>query len=122
MQAQPLILTVERNPRNLELLNKFLTDKGFRTVGASSIEELDQRLTETEPIALALVDLAGFDKRIWERCDQLRQSGIPFLVISPQPATGAQRTGLAHGASGVLVKPLVVKELVGMIQNLMRTS
>ncbi len=121
MEAQPLILTVERNPRNLELLNKFLTEKGFRTVGASNIEELDRRLGETESIGLALVDLAGFDKGIWERCDQLRQSGIPFLVISPQPSPGTQRAGLAHGASGVLVKPLVVKELVGMIRNLMRT-
>ena len=121
MHAQPLILTVERNLRNLELLNKFLSDKGFRTVSAANIDDLDQRLMETEPIALALVDLAGFDKRIWERCNQLRQSGVPFLVISPQPSPGAQQAGLAHGASGVLVKPLVVKDLVGMIQNLMRT-
>jgi DNA-binding response OmpR family regulator len=121
VQAQPLILTVERNLRNLELLNKFLTDKGFRTVSAGNIEELDQKLLETEPIALALVDLAGFDKGIWERCNQLRQSGIPFLVISPQTSAGTQRAGLAHGASGVLVKPLIVKELVAIIQNLMRT-
>ncbi len=121
MQAPPLILTVERNLRNLELLNKFLTDNGFRTVSAANMEELDQRLLGSDPIALALVDLAGFDKGIWERCDRLRQSGIPFLVISPQPSPGTQRTGLAHGASGILVKPLVVKELVGMIQNLMRT-
>ena len=121
MEAQPLILTVERNLRNLELLNKFLADKGFRTVSAASIEELDQRLTETEPIALALVDLAGFGKDLWDRCGQLRHSGVPFLVISPQPASSAQRAGLAHGASGVLVKPVVVKDLVGMIRNLMRT-
>ena len=121
MQAEPLILTVERNLRNLELLNKFLTDNGFRTRSASSMEELDAALQQDEPAALALVDLAGFGKDIWERCDQMRQSAIPFLVISPAAVPRAQQAGLDHGASGVLVKPLVVKELVGMIQNLMRT-
>jgi len=119
MSDQPLILAVDHNRRNLELLTQFLEREDYRARGATSLEELDQVLDGTEEIALALLDLAGFDRSIWERCERLRKAEIPFLVISPQQSAAVQQESLAHGARSVLVKPLAVKELLGLIRNLL---
>jgi DNA-binding response OmpR family regulator len=115
----PEILTVDHNYRNLELLHRLLGRQGYPTRTACDLEQFDRALAEPEGIALALVDVAGFDRRIWERCRALRGQRIPFLVFSPQRSTAIQREGLAHGAHGVLVKPLTVRNLLDVIDGLL---
>lgn len=46
MKQKPLILTVDRNRRNLELLAQFLDQEGYQSFGVSSIDEFQQALTE----------------------------------------------------------------------------
>jgi len=121
MAATPCILALNHNRRNLELLGELLDKSGFTMHPANSLEDLDAALAEGIDISLALLDLAGFDSGIWERCDNLRKSGIPFLVISPKPGPALHRAGLSRGAKGVLVKPVSSKALLGMIQALVTT-
>jgi DNA-binding response OmpR family regulator len=111
-------LTVDRNRRNLELLERFLGAAGYRTCAAATLVELDAVLIAPDPIALVLVDLAGFDRGVWDRCEQLRVAGIPFVVLSPLQSAAIQQRSLAHGARGVLIKLVVVKELLGVIGSL----
>lgn len=115
------ILVVNRLPRNLQLLAEFLGKEGYTTLTAATYEELDQVLRQTQqtPIDGALVDIAGYDSGIWMRCEQLRSAKIPFLVVSPQQSAAIQQAGLAHGARSVMVKPLVIKELIGVIQSIL---
>ncbi len=113
------ILLVNHLPRNLQLLAEFLGKEGYTTVSASTYEELDQVLRQHTPIHGALVDIAGYDARIWMRCEELRAAKIPFLVVSPQQSAAIQQAGLAHGARSVMVKPLVVKELIGVIKSIL---
>lgn len=115
------ILVVNRLPRNLQLLSDYLGQEGYTTLSASSYEELDQVLSQTEQIHIdgALVDIAGYDSAIWTRCEQLRSAKIPFLVVSPQQSAAIQQAGMAHGARGVMVKPLVIKELIGVIKSIL---
>jgi DNA-binding response OmpR family regulator len=120
MPDSPCILALDHNRRNLELLAQFLGQAGFKVHPVGSLEDLDGALAEGIEVSLALLDLAGFDSRIWERCDQLRQRGIPFLVISPKPGPALQRAGLSRGAKGVLVKPLSSQALLGMIRMLVK--
>ena len=65
-----------------------------------------------------LLDLTGFDKDMWDRCERMRSLEIPFLVISPNPSQRAQQQGLASGAEEVLVKPLEMKELLALVRSL----
>lgn len=118
MEGKKTILVVSHNRRNLQLLVQFLEKAGYQTRGVNSLEELDQSLEKKETIDLALLDLAGFDRSIWERCERLRTANISFLVISPKQSAIVQQSSLAAGARGVLVKPLVVKELLGLIRSL----
>jgi len=102
MKAISMILAVDRNHRNLELLSQFLGREGYQTRPAAT-----------------LVDIAGFDRAIWERCEGLRHHKIPFLVLSPRQSAAVQQASLTHGARGVLIKPLVVRELLGLIHSLL---
>jgi DNA-binding response OmpR family regulator len=119
MTDQSIILAVDHNPRNLELLSQFLGQSGYQILTAASLEEFDAALAKVEEIGLALVDIAGFDIRIWERCEQLRDRDTPLLVISGRQSAAIQEASLAHGAQGVLIKPLMVKELLGIIRGLL---
>jgi hypothetical protein len=47
---------------------------------------------DADDIGLALIDIAGFERSIWERCEGLRAKQIPFLVLSPEQSTGLQQT------------------------------
>jgi DNA-binding response OmpR family regulator len=122
MKAAPLILAVDRNRRNVELLGQFLGKEGYQLHPATTLDDFDHALADIDEIGLALVDIAGFDRSIWERCEGLRAKKIPFLVISPKQSTALQQASLTHGARGVMVKPLVVKELLGMVRSLLETE
>ena len=118
MTQQSLILAVDRNRRNLELLTQFLGKEGYETIAASSFDEIEQALSDNE-VKLVLLDISGFNSSIWNLCEQLQGEQIPFLIISPKQSVAIQQESLAHGARSILVKPLIVKQLLGLIQSLL---
>jgi DNA-binding response OmpR family regulator len=65
------------------------------------------------------VDITGFDRSIWERCELLRNQSIPMIVISPKQSATIRQETLAHGADSLLVKPVVTRELLGVIRHLL---
>ena len=113
----PLILIVDNNRSNLEQLAQQLEEEGYVTIGASSLEEMDSAIEAQKNIKLAMLDLAGFDDSIWERCDRMHDAKIPFIVIMPQRSPSMQRDSMKHGANGLLVKPLGIKELIEHIHT-----
>ncbi len=119
MPDRPVVLALDRNRRNLELLTEFLNREGIDVRATMSIEELDQAIEEADTVSVALLDLAGFDRSIWARCERLQEAGIPFLVISPRQSVQLYQDGLSRGARAVLVKPLGARELIALIRGLM---
>lgn len=115
------ILLAGRNAQNLKLLGEVLEEEGYNPLSASSTEGLDAVLDEgTEP-DLVLIDVEGFGTSIWERCERLKQSNVPFFVIFPREKEKLQKEGARHGASGVLNKPLVREELLGLVSGLLES-
>jgi CheY-like chemotaxis protein len=119
MTEKSVILIVGSNRANLELMGRQFGQEGYDTVSAISLEELDQVINRKLPIIISLIDLAGFDQLIWERCDELRKTKIPFIVISPHRSPTIQRDSMKHGASGLLVKPLGIKNLMEYVHTLL---
>ena len=117
--AARTLLLVNRLPRNLQLLADFLAKEGYLTISAATYEEIDRVLANLPPLAGALVDITGFDVEVWARCEQLRAAKIPFLVVSPRQSAAIEHASFSHGAKGVMVKPLVVKELIGVIRSIL---
>jgi DNA-binding response OmpR family regulator len=115
--SKPVILALNRNQRNLDILIKILGEEGYHVVGVLSPEELDKEVEIQETINLVLMDISGFNRSIWDSCERLRVMEIPFLVLSPQHHHAVEKQSRMHGAHGVLVKPLVVKELLLLIKS-----
>jgi len=119
-QTPARILLLNHNLRNLQLLAEYLGKEGFQTLSAQDLAQFDRALADqSTPIAAALVDIGGFDAEVWQRCELLRAAKIPFLVISPKQSAAIQQASLTHGAKGVMVKPLVIKELAALIQGVL---
>ena len=117
---KPVILTINRNRRNLELLAEHLGKEGYQVFGVDSYELFDRALDDdTVGIDAALVDIVGFDTHIWLRCERLRDCNVPFMVISPKLSVAIQQESLSHGARVVMIKPLVIKEFVKIMQRLL---
>ena len=122
MSTRP-ILAVARNPHNLALLAEFLNGAGYQTFAANGLDACERFLMEPNGIGLALVDVSGFGGGVWDHCDQLTAKGIPLVVIaSARTASLALSKGIAHGARGVLTKPLRVKELLETVRNVLQPA
>lgn len=119
MMRSKIILTVDHNARNLELLGDFLQKQGYQARPATTLEQFGAILDGDSDLGLALVDISGFDRHIWEYCERLAEQNIPFIVISPRQAAAIREEGRSHGAHDVLVKPLVVQELTALISSLL---
>jgi CheY-like chemotaxis protein len=119
MADKPVILTVGSNRTNLELLSEQLGREGYDPLTAASLEELDEAIKEKGKLALSLIDLSGFDQRLWMRCEELRKAKVPFILISPQRSPTVQRDSMKHGASGLLVKPVGIRALMEYIHTLL---
>jgi CheY-like chemotaxis protein len=116
----PRVVAVGRNRRNLELIAEVLSGEGVPTGTANGLEAFDQMLENAQGLELVLIDLAGFDQRIWERTERLRRMGVPFLVFSAGPrAAWEEKEGLSRGALTVLRKPLGKRELIRIVQGLL---
>jgi DNA-binding response OmpR family regulator len=118
MKKKNVILIVGSNRAELELLSPQIVKEGCGTFIAAGLEELDGAI-ERSGFTLALIDLTGFNRTIWQRCQALHQARIPFIIISPQRSPLVQKESLKHGASGLLVKPLGIKELIEYMHTLL---
>ncbi len=117
------VLILDHNTQNLTLLDQFLQKAGYNTIAVTTLDDLRQVLNndfKSHPILLALLDIAGFDKTIWGPIEDIHTRGIPFLIISAGSANRSmiQREGADRGAAGVLIKPLIGKELLHLIKQL----
>jgi len=119
MNGKAVILAVDSSRNSLGLLSQQLGQAGYDTVSATSLEQFDQAIRGKGKIALALIDVSGFDHNIWERCDELRKAELPFIVISPHRSPAVQRESMEHGASGLLIKPLDFKDLMEHIDSVL---
>ncbi|WP_293125154.1 response regulator [Microcoleus sp. bin38.metabat.b11b12b14.051] len=119
MTTNSIILAVDRNQRNLELVAQFLHKEGYQTLGACSLEDVARAIGEPARIGMALVDISGFDRQIWDCCEQLRNHQIPFLILSPKQSAAIQHESFSRGARSMLVKPLIVKDLLSIVRSLL---
>jgi DNA-binding response OmpR family regulator len=114
------ILLVVKLTANLAMLADTLSRHGYATEHVETLEALDYYLEQGAYPTLAMIDISGFDPSIWARCSRLAQGSTPFLVISPRESPVLRRESLSCGASGVLIKPLGIRNLlesIGLLAN-----
>lgn len=116
MSDEPHLLTVNQNERNNELLSEFLESEGYRVSCAHTIDEVDDAI-ETATFDVSLFDVDGFPPAVWARCEDLRSTRTPLLVISLQPQR-AERTSDDADVSRIFEKPIGKQRLLDLIRQL----
>lgn len=122
IKEQKKLLIVGSNARNQELLSDFIGRLGYEAVRADTLEILDTILDSHLPVRFALVDITGFDQKIWDRCARLHGLDIPLLLISSKQSIAVRKLAIAHGAQTVMEKPLIMRELADTIHGFMQND
>lgn len=116
MNSRLPILSVASNHRNGELLTQFLGKEGYRSVSIATIHDFESVIKKVTRFGLAIIDISGFDRNIWNYCDRLTQIKVPLMVVLPLQLKHFHHEGFLHGAQRVMVKPLVVKDLMESVK------
>lgn len=119
MTERRTVLTVGANPRNLDLLERYLVRAGFGVVKAAELAEVDGHLNRGAAADLAVVDVSEYDAAVWDRCRRIHEMGMPHLVLSGPTAEAIRERGIAGGAGAVLEKPVAIRRLIGLVRDLL---
>ncbi|MBE0479347.1 MAG: hypothetical protein IBX68_00035 [Dehalococcoidia bacterium] len=120
MPDKRTVLLVATDSQSLDLLGERLKCEGFDTLRAACLEEVDRHLKNIHSISIAVIDLSGFPEEIWDRCQQLRDARIPFVLISQKRSPAMQKQSITHGATALLIKPVSVEGILDSIRTSLR--
>ncbi len=117
------ILVIDDDVALVRLIDKVLSDKGYKVIGASNGQEGLRILFEQKP-SLVLLDVVmpGLDG--WQTCSRIRDiSDVPIIIL-----TGKRNTeddvvqGLDYGADEYILKPVGNRELVARVRAALRRA
>jgi len=118
----PLILVAEDNATNVTTLSTYFEANGYRLLIANDGQEaIDLALSHHPDVILMDVQMPGVDGL--EAMKQIRQQeslhGIPIIALTALAMKGDEERCLAAGADYYLSKPVKLKQLNSLIQELL---
>ena len=116
------ILLVDDEKRMLDLLDLYLSPKGYHCVkcesGLSAIQYL-----ENNQVDLVLLDIMMPEMDGWETCKRIREfSNVPIIMVTARYQTTDIVQGLKIGADDYITKPFDESELLARIEAVLRRS
>ncbi len=117
---EPHLLVVDDDVRLLELLQRYLSESGFRVTTAVDAGEARAQLASFAFDLVVLdVMMPGESGLVLTRA--LRHEGqVPVLLLTAMAEPEDRINGLEHGADDYLSKPFEPRELVLRIRNLLQ--
>lgn len=67
-------------------------------------------------VVLAIFDVSGFGREIWDLTEAMREKQLPFVVLSPRRSRPT-RTSSGLNSEGVLEKPVPAKALLDLVRR-----
>lgn len=120
LEIPPELLVVEDDVRYRELVVSGLKEAGFPCRGADCWADMETALAEM-PASIVLLDLNLGEEDGLQMARALRESHSCGIIMMTTRGMIEQRIdGLAMGADAYLVKPVDMRELIGVIRNLHR--
>jgi len=118
----PLILIAEDNEANVMTISSYLTAKGYRLLLAGNGEEAIAKAISAQP-DLILMDIQMPLMDGLEATKQIRQIpslvNVPIIALTALAMTGDRDRCIAAGANEYLSKPVKLKQLTIIIQQLL---
>jgi CheY-like chemotaxis protein len=121
----PLVMIADDNELILEMITDFLEANGYRVIAARNGFELLERAPELHPdVMLVDIQMPGIDgmetmRRIRAHHDPIT-AATPIIAITALAMTGDREKCLAAGANEYISKPIVLKKLIGSINQFLK--
>jgi two-component system cell cycle response regulator DivK len=116
--AAKRILVVEDNDLNMKLLNDVLEAHGYAvlttTEGAVAVDWARQYRPDVILMDLQLPDMSGLDATRQLKADAETRA-IPVIAVTAFAMAGDERKALDHGCDAYVAKPIVLRDLLGLI-------
>jgi two-component system phosphate regulon response regulator OmpR len=123
MADDALILVVDDDARLRVLLQRYLTENGFRATVAGNAAEAREKLRFLQPDLLVLdVMMPGESGLALTASLRDEASGIPVLLLTARGAPEDRIAGFEAGADDYLPKPFDPRELVLRIRAMLRRA
>ncbi|MCQ4272755.1 MULTISPECIES: two-component system response regulator OmpR [Pseudomonas] len=115
------ILIVDDDPGLRRLLERFLTEQGYRARAVENVEQMD-RLLGRELFQLVVLDLMLPGEDGLSACRRLRESNnqVPIIMLTAKGDESSRIQGLEQGADDYLAKPFNPRELMARIKAVLR--
>lgn len=115
------ILIVDDDARLRRLLERFLTEQGYRVRSVEDTAQMD-RLLDRELYSLIVLDLMLPGEDGLKACERLREQGTttPIIMLTAKGDETSRIQGLEMGADDYLPKPFNPRELVARIKAVLR--
>ena len=113
-------LARQPQPAQPGTLADFLAKGGYATATASSLEAFDTLLAEQKRSTSPWSILPALTRRFGSGASNYAGEEMPVSGDLAQTECGIQQASLTHGAKGIMIKPLVTRELLGIIESMLR--
>ena len=114
------ILVVDDDDRLRSLLQRYLTEQGFRVTTAGDVKQARDKLRALA-FDLLVLDIMMPGESGLDLTRSLRgESSVPILLLTAMGETGDRIDGLESGADDYLTKPFEPRELVLRIRSILR--
>lgn len=122
MDAQPLVLVADDEPRITKLVERTLQSEGFHVVTADGGEAALRLAEEMRPDVI-LLDIVMPDLDGIEVMRQLREwRPVPVILLTARGATADRARGLDLGADDYVAKPFQPEELAARVRAVLRRA
>lgn len=115
------ILIVDDDERLRRLLERFLTEQGYRVRSVENAEQMDRMLAR-ELFNLVVLDLMMPGEDGLSVCRRLRENNnqVPIIMLTAKGDEASRIYGLELGADDYLSKPFNPRELLARIKAVLR--
>ena len=117
-----MILVVDDETEIADLVEVYLKNEGYLVQKATCAAEA-LRITDTQPIALALLDVMLPDMDGFALCRKIRENHLfPIIMLTAKTEDTDKITGLTLGADDYITKPFGMMEFVARVKAVLRLS
>lgn len=122
-ESAPRVLVVEDEHDVLTLIERTLTERGFRVEAVIDAESALRVLDHT-PTDILVLDVGLPDRDGISLTSEVRERGlnVPILLLTGRTSTRDRVAGLESGADDYLTKPFAIEELVARVRALLRRA
>ncbi|MGH9683343.1 MAG: response regulator [Candidatus Acidiferrales bacterium] len=114
------ILIVDDSAAEVHLIQSFLQQAGFHSVGISDPTKVEEAIEEERP-NLILLDVVMPARNGFQVCRDLKNqanySQIPVILVTSKTAPSDRYWGEQQGANGFVAKPFTLEELIGAVKR-----